>query len=75
MENQYKLDRSKFSILSFEEADKEFNDYSQVSWQERFRIHQHLNSIAYGYAGKKAPEMDKTVFSCGKIKDGQHISQ
>ena len=70
MNNQYRLDRNKFSILSFEQADKEFNDYSLLSWQERFHIHQHLNSIAYGYAGKEPPKMDKTIFCCGKIGDG-----
>ena len=74
MDNEYRLDRSQFSMLSFKEADKQFNDYSQLTWQERFRIHQYLNSIVYGYAGQQAPKMDKTVFSCGKIKDGQHIS-
>lgn len=73
MDNQYRLDRTQFSILSFEEADKEFNDHSQLTWQERFRIHNHLNAIAYGYAGKAAPAMEKTIFSYGKTADGQHI--
>jgi hypothetical protein len=74
MDKEYRLDRTQFSILSFEQADKEITDYSQLTWQERFRIHQHLNSIAYGYAGRQPPKMDKTIFSCGKIEDGQHIS-
>lgn len=74
MDDRYRLDRTQFSVLSFEEADKEINDYSQLTWQERFRIHHHLNSIAYGYASLQPPRMDKTVFSFGKIEDGKHIS-
>lgn len=74
MEDSFKLDRNQFSILSFEEADKEFNDYTALSWQERFRIHQYLNSIVYGYAGKEPPKMDKTIFSYGKLTDGEHFS-
>jgi hypothetical protein len=74
MENIFRLDRTYSTVLSFEEADKEFNDYSALSWQERFRIHQHLNSIVYGYAGKEPPRMDKTVFSYGKIEDGKCFS-
>ena len=74
MDKEFRLDRNHFSVLSFEQADKEINDHSQLSWQERFRIHQYLNSIAYGYAGQQPPAMDKSVFCCGKLEDGQHIS-
>lgn len=74
MDKELRLDRNQFSILSFEQADKEINDYSQLSWQERFRIHQYLNSIAYGYAGQEPPVMNKKIFSFGKLEDGQHIS-
>ena len=74
MDNAFRFDRNHFSILSFEQADKEIKDYSELSWQDRFRIHQYLNSIAYGYAGQEAPAMDKTIFSFGKTEDGQHIS-
>lgn len=73
MKEEYKLDRNSFSALSFRQADKEFNDYSKLNWQERFRIHQYLNSIVYGYAGKETPKMDKTIFWCGKLEDGKHI--
>jgi hypothetical protein len=74
MENSFKLDRNHSSILSFEDADKEFNNYTALTWQERFRIHQYLNSIVYGYAGKEPPKMDKTIFSYGKIEDGEYFS-
>jgi hypothetical protein len=74
MTNQFKLDKNYSSVLSFEQADKEFNDYSQLTWQERFRVHQYLNSIAYGYANQEAPKMDKTIFVMGKLSDGKYFS-
>ncbi len=74
MEEDFRLDRTQFSALSYEQADKEFNNYSTLHWKERFRIHQYLNSIVYGYAGKEAPTMDKTVFSSGKIENGEYFS-
>lgn len=74
MEHQFKLDRNSFSILSFKDADKEFNDHHNLSWQERFLLHQYLNSMAYGYAGSEPPRIDKTVFSYGKTGDAKHFS-
>ncbi len=74
MQQPYRLDRTKFSILSYKEADKEFNNHWDMSWQERFRLHQHLNAAAYGYAGSEPPRMDKTVFSYGKTGDVQYFS-
>ncbi|MCY7309955.1 MAG: hypothetical protein SGI96_07950 [Bacteroidota bacterium] len=73
MQDSYRLDRTRFSILSFSEADKDNIDHSQLSWQERCRIHQYLNAIAYSYAGKEAPRMDKTILSYRKIGDGKHF--
>ena len=74
MDEKFRLDRSQFAALSYEEADKQFNDYSMLSWQERFRVHQYLNSIVYGYAGQEPPKMDKTAFCCGKIANGEYFS-
>ena len=73
MQDSYRLDRTQFSILSFSEADKDFNDHYQFSWQERCRIHQYLNAIANSYAGKEAPRMDKTILSYRKTGDGKHF--
>lgn len=74
MKEYYKPDRTSFSMLSFNEADKEFNDHRNLSWQERFLLHQYLNAIAYGYAGTEAPGMDKTIFTYGKRDDAKHLS-
>ena len=73
MENFYRLDRTQFSILSFSQADNDFNNHHELDWQERFRIHQYLNSITYGYANSEPPIMDKTIFSYRKIDDGKYL--
>ena len=69
----FRLDRSHFEILSFEQADQKINDHSEMSRQERFALYHYLNSIAYGYAGLTPPAMDKTVFSCRKLSDGEYL--
>ena len=68
----FRIDKTHFEILSYEQADKKINDHSDMTWQERFVLHQYLNSIAYGYAGHEAPAMDKTIFNCRKLSDGEH---
>lgn len=66
---EYRLDRSHFQILTLQEADKEWNDYSHLDWKARLRLALYLNSIAYGYAGQDMPAMDKTVFEARKVDD------
>jgi hypothetical protein len=36
--------------------------YKSLTWQERLRIANYLNSIAYNYPENEPPRMDKTVF-------------
>jgi hypothetical protein len=69
----FRIDRTHFEILSFEEADKKINDHSDMTWKDRLYLVQYLNGIAFGYAGKEAPVMDKTIFNYGKLSDGKHI--
>ncbi|MBX9784742.1 MAG: hypothetical protein K2X48_15745 [Chitinophagaceae bacterium] len=70
MQPEYKMDRTAFEILSFEEADRRMNDHRNMNWQERLLLLRYLNSIAYGYANDEEPKMDKTVFSMGKSING-----
>lgn len=63
----YKMDRTAFEILSFEEADISMNNHRNMTWQERLLLLRYLNSIAYGYAGGEEPRMDKTIFTLGTI--------
>jgi len=55
------MDRTAFRHQSFkeEEASKVFLN---ANYQERLRIAYYLISIAYGFAGKPFPKMDKTAF-------------
>lgn len=65
----YKLDRTAFSINTFEEADA-LNVYGKdVSYTERLRQAYYLISKAYGFYIDNPPIMDKTYFSSRKFCD------
>jgi hypothetical protein len=66
---EYKMDKTVFETLTFEEADRRMNDHRHLTWQERILLLRYLNSIAYGYVNSEEPRMDKTIFSIGKIID------
>jgi hypothetical protein len=61
--NSYPLDRTAFKAQTAEEAVKsQAAYYKSLTWQERLRIANYLNSIAYNYPENEPPKMDKTVF-------------
>jgi hypothetical protein len=63
MENfQYRLDRTAFQMLSFEEADASMHASNAVTQEERFRYFNYLMSIAYRFLGEPWPAMEKTFF-------------
>ena len=67
MENtNYRLDKTAFKAMSFEEADKEMNHTENLSYQERVRKFNYLMSVAYGFLNNPWPRMDKTVFEIRK---------
>ena len=62
--SSYKLDRTAFKAQTAEEAvASQAAYYKSVTWQERLRIANYLNSIAYNYPEAEPPRMDKTAFS------------
>ena len=58
----YKLDRTKFKGQTAEEAADHASYYSSLTWQERCRIANYLNSIAYNFPEEKPPRLDRTKF-------------
>lgn len=59
----YRLDRTAFKAQTAEEATKsQAAYYRSLSWQERLRIANYLNSVAYNYPEDQPPRMDKTAF-------------
>ncbi len=62
MSLNFKIDRTAFATLSFEEADKQMNDTSANTWQERLEIANRLIAIAYNFPLNNPPKMDKTFF-------------
>jgi hypothetical protein len=61
--SSYRLDRTAFKAQTAEEASKsDAAYYKTLTPQERLRIAEYLNSIAYNYPENDPPRMDKTVF-------------
>ena len=60
----YRLDRTSFKAQTAKEAPKsQAAYYKTLTWQERLRIANYLNSVAYGYPANNPPRLDKTAFS------------
>ena len=62
----YRLDRTAFKAQTAEEASKHGAYYRTLTWQERLRIANYLNSIVYNYPEDNPPRMDKTAFKIRK---------
>ena len=61
--SSYPLNRTVFKAQTVDEAvKKQALYYKTLTWQERLRIANYLNSIAYNYPEKEPPRMDKTAF-------------
>ncbi len=60
--SSYRLDRTAFKAQTAEEASNHAAYYRTLTWQERLRIANYLNSVAYNYPENEPPRMDRTVF-------------
>ncbi|GAA4334655.1 hypothetical protein GCM10023149_42150 [Mucilaginibacter gynuensis] len=61
--SSYRLDRTAFKAHTAKEAsDYHAEYYKTLTWQERMRIANYLNSVAYNYPENEPPRLDKTVF-------------
>ena len=58
----YRLDRTAFKAQTATEASDHARYYKKLSWQERLRIANYLNSIAYNYPESAPPRLDRTAF-------------
>jgi len=60
--SSYRLDRTAFKAQTAEEAANHAAYYKTLTWQERLRIANYLNSIAYNYPENEPPRIDRTAF-------------
>ncbi|MDR3681905.1 MAG: hypothetical protein P4L41_18185 [Flavipsychrobacter sp.] len=67
--SDYKLDRTAFKMMTFEEADAQNIFDKETPLAERLRQVYFLTSQAYGFPIDNPPKMDKTVFSSRKHKN------
>jgi hypothetical protein len=58
----FRLDKTKFKAQTAEEAADHATYYQSLTWQERLKIANYLNSIAYNYPENNPPKLDKTQF-------------
>ncbi len=61
---KYRLDKSVFQAMSFEEASKQINN--SANWEDHINHFNYLMSVAYSFLGEQWPQMDRKVFK--KIK-------
>ena len=64
--SEYKFDRTKFKMQTFEEADQSSVFDKSVSYSERLRQAYFLIAQAYGFSMSDQPRLDKSVFSMRK---------
>ena len=61
--SSYPLDRTAFKAQTAEEATKSQAAYYQtLTWQERLRIANYLNSVAYNYPENEPPQNGQNGF-------------
>ena len=65
--DRFKLDRTAFKGQTQQEASNHAAIYKNLSWQERLKIAEYLNSVAYNYDINNPPRMDRTKFSVKSI--------
>lgn len=58
----FRLDRTKFKAQTVDEAADHATYYQSLTWQERLKIANYLNSIAYNHPVNQAPRLDKKKF-------------
>ncbi len=65
-ESNYRLDRSKFKMQSFQEADNQSKYWKTKTVEERLKAAWYLISVAFKFNLKDPPRLDKTAFSMRK---------
>ena len=65
-QNNYQLDRMKFKMQSFQEADMQHDYWMTKSVEERMRAAYYLISVAFDFDINNPPRLDKNIFSTRK---------
>ncbi|MBD1393962.1 hypothetical protein [Mucilaginibacter glaciei] len=68
--SNFRLDRTAFKAQTAKEASNHAAYYKSLTWQERLKIANYLNSIAFNYPENEPPRMDKTAFSIRRRNNG-----
>lgn len=61
--SEFRLDRTAFKAHTAKDASESHAKYYKtLTWQQRVRIANYLNSIAYNYPVDSPPKLDRTQF-------------
>ena len=67
----YRLDRTAFKAYTANDASRSHAErYKKLTWQERCRIANFLNSIAFNYNEANPPRLDRTKFIARSRENG-----
>ena len=65
---EFRLDRTKFKMQTFKEADNQYKYWKTKTLEERLAAAHYLNSVAYNFDLNNPPRLDRTIFSMRKHK-------
>jgi hypothetical protein len=58
----FPLDRKKFKAQTAAEAADHRAYYQNLTWQQRLKVANYLNSVAFNYPENNPPKLDRTKF-------------
>ena len=62
----FRLDRTKFKLQTFKEADNDYDYWQTKTPEERLSAAWYLISVAYNFPVNDPPRLDKTAFAMRK---------
>ncbi|HHH50398.1 MAG TPA: hypothetical protein ENK52_05415 [Saprospiraceae bacterium] len=65
-DKNYRLDRTKFKMQKFEEADNQYDYWKSKTVEERLQAAYYLISVAYKFEINNPPRLNRFVFSMRK---------
>ncbi len=60
--SSFRLDRTAFKVQTAQEASNHAAYYKTLTVEERLRIANYLNSVAYNYPENEPPRLDRAIF-------------
>ena len=69
--SEFKFDRTKFKAQSAVEAANHKQYYQNLTWQQRLKVANYLNSIAYNYPENNPPRVNKMAYNARSLNNNE----